>query len=213
MSQNYTQDCFRLYEKPANVTTNYFENNAAALKSNFSGSNSPPDPVSFKLWGDTTNKVLRYSSSGEWLGLMHGDASQIIWKYRNLAPDGWVLDTSVTDAVVAIRGGSYYTIGASVQGTWQAIDFSHSHRVLDNSGDFITGAGGFSSYNSSGTLIEPAVYNGALIHISVLDDTAGDLTIIQPSSATTTFYTSIDGGLPATWRPRAFVGTLQYLDI
>jgi hypothetical protein len=51
---------------------------------------------------------------------MHGDTSQKMWVYRNTAMAGWVVDSSVSDKVIAIKGGSqaYKVSGGTTAGTW-----------------------------------------------------------------------------------------------
>lgn len=51
-----------------------------------------------------------------------------MWFYQNVAPTGWVVDTSITDAVLAIRGGtsSYNVSGGSRAGTWTQPNHLHT---------------------------------------------------------------------------------------
>jgi hypothetical protein len=51
-----------------------------------------------------------------------------MWFYQNVAPTGWVVDTSITDAVLAIRGGtsSYNVSGGSQAGTWTQPNHLHT---------------------------------------------------------------------------------------
>ena len=55
---------------------------------------------------------------------MHADASHKIPVYRNTAPDGWLIDSGVSDCVIALKGGSqaYNTAAGAVAGTWQNPD-------------------------------------------------------------------------------------------
>ena len=96
------------------------ENNFACLKSLFSGSGQPSNPVAGMPWFHTSNGLLkvRNAANNAWYGVMHGDTSQRMWVYRNGAMSGWAVSGSATDRVLAVKGGGTYTTGGANAGTW-----------------------------------------------------------------------------------------------
>lgn len=199
MSQTWTDNPFD-GDDTWSTDLQAMENNFAALKSCFSGATAPADPVAGMQWYDTTKKVTkrRDSASATWYGLMHGDASQKIWVYRNSAMEGWAIDSSVSDVVLAAKGGSTYTAGGAASGTWTQSGHIHLWGFSDGSGRLY-------SYASDGTtpvdVLYPVVENESA---AVVGNTR-----INPSLS---FY-SYGGGGTAAWRPAAAVNTLQYLDL
>src|SRR4030042_3666165 len=77
------------------------ENALFPLRSQFSGTTAPANPLQFAPWGDTGKGVLKTYTGSTWNGLMHGDVSQKLWVYRNAALVGWVVDATVSDRVLA----------------------------------------------------------------------------------------------------------------
>lgn len=200
MSQTFEPNCF--YQGHiAEDDMEAMENNFAALRSNFSGSTPPPNPVPYQMWGDTGNYVLRMrnNANSAWLGVFHGTTACKMWVYRDSAMDGYAIDSGVTDRVVALKGGSTYTTGAATAGTW-TVSFDHLHQwyqsnqpgavdhVWDTNIDAVS-----LSINSS---INSGYYNNLTIVSSGLDD----------------YYTE-EETFSTTWRIAGAVGTLQYLDI
>lgn len=43
----------------------------------------------------------------------------IMWFYRNTSIDGWTIETSAPDTILAVKGGSTYVNGGQTSGTWQ----------------------------------------------------------------------------------------------
>ena len=120
MSQDFTTET---YEPSATFSVNLtdIEDNFATLKSNFSGTGNPSSPVAGQAFFHNTKKNLqiRNQANNAWLGVFYGSTSFKIWKYLNAAEDGWVQDSSITDKVLAIKGGSVYlTGGTTVGGSW-----------------------------------------------------------------------------------------------
>jgi hypothetical protein len=58
-------------------------------------------------------------------------ANTKMWFYMNVAPTGWTIDTSVADAMIAVKGGTnaYNAAGGSQAGTWTQP--GHLHAVAD----------------------------------------------------------------------------------
>jgi len=190
MAQNYTPNCFN--EDGIGFTDlQNMENNFAALRSSFSGSSSPSNPIAGHPWFDTSRKLLKVRSADndEWFGIMQGDTSQKIWVYRDTAQDGWQIDTSIYDIALVLKdhgaGAGTYTTAGATAGTWSisglstSTDGSHDHDI-DNTQ---TGASGSAEY--------------------VLNST-GDL---DTDNAGSHSHTATGDG---SWRISAAVGTLQY---
>jgi hypothetical protein len=200
MSQTYTADCFASAHV-AQTDLQNMENNFAALHSCFSGGSSPANAEAGLLWFDTTKKVCKQRDSADaaWIGLMHGDTSQKVWIYRNAAMDGWAIDSSVTDKVLALKGGSTYTAGAASAGSWTFS--SHTHQWHDS-----VSAADDRSYDSSG-VSTPLVWGGSVTENHIYaDNTSGN-------GLNADFWVKAEPATDGTWRPAASVGTLQYLDL
>lgn len=221
MSQTWTDDCFAAGHVGQTDLAN-MENNFASLKSLFSGASQPASMAACNPWFDTTKHVLKVRDDGNsaWLGLMHGDVSQKIPVYRNTAMSGWAIDSSVTDRVLAVKGGSTYTTGGAVAGSWT-----------------ISGITGGAHAHPAGTLVIPNHYHvlaeSYVANHSVTRDGSGFIIdtdgMIGFAANNLLYYTgnpsatgvtgSTDSGgtvassSAATWRPAAAVITLQYLDL
>jgi hypothetical protein len=190
MSQTWTDD---VYSSGANYGTSMtnMENNFATLKSNFSGLTAPSSPPTGQLWYNTTKKLLCVATSdatNKWRPLFHGTIATKFWIYTNTALDGWVIDSSVTDKVIAIKGGSYGDTGGTIGGTW--LYSSHTLTVAEmpshSHSSQTFGSGGMWFY-------EPEDYTEAYAYGLYTGYTGGDQ--------------SHDHG--SSWRPYAAVGTLQ----
>jgi len=212
MAQNWTDNTYA----PDHVGQTDLQNieyNFACLKSMFSGGSAPSNPVAGMPWFDTTQLVLkiRNSANNAWFGLMHGDTDQKVWVYRDSAMDGWAVDSSVTDRVIAVKGGSeaYNVSGGNLAGTWTQP--SHSHTTPAHQHDIPIG------YSSGNAGLAVSYANGPNTttgyKIFYGDKYFSDATypwLRTPSGgAGTTSSTSPSN----TWRPAAAVGTLQYLDL
>jgi hypothetical protein len=220
MSQTWTDDVFATGHA-YNTDLGNMENNFAALKSLFSGAAQPASMAACHPWFDTTKHVLkvRNDSDGAWIGLMHGDVSQKVWVYRNAAMAGWAIDSSVTDKVLALKGGSTYVTGGATAGSWtvsgltNAAEAAHVHAVS-------VSLAKTNLTNKDSTGNQP-VFNTAPGAGLVQTDgvlAGGAETLYQPLD-----YVSGNSGAgsshnhvissDATWRIAASVGTLQYLDL
>lgn len=229
--QTYTDDCFA-GSQVGQTSLQNMENNFAALKSCFSGTTQPSNAVAGMGWFDTTKKVMkqRDTANAAWLGLMHGDVSQKLWVYRNTAMDGWAIDATPTDRVLAIKGGSTYTDGGASAGSWTN---THSHGVSGlsvpgHNHQWYEGSVDTSVYTwqLNGTTAQTLIrtqgeYGYGLISIDQGANNDGTLT--PPYGFVADGYTklnaaaSLSGALSnaslTAWRPAASVGTLQYLDL
>ena len=198
MSQGWTDDVFSGAHVGQTDLQN-MENNFGCLKSLFSGLSAPANTVAGMPWFDvSTKKVLkiRNAANSAWLGLMHGDVSQKIWVYRNAAMDGWVVDSAVTDMVLAIKGGTTYITGGITAGAWTISGLTHTH---------------------TGTVSSTTVADHATMTIAnaALDFKDGDKYPADiPHTAHGHTVTNADASpSDSTWRPAAAVGTLQYLNL
>ena len=215
MTQTWTDDVFASSHN-AQTDLQNMENNFQTLKSLFEGTSAPANTVAGMPWFDSGKDLLRLrnAANGSWYGLMHADASQQIWVYRNDAMSGWVINSNVADKVLAIKGGSrsYDVTGGTTAGSWTIsgfVDNGHSHSVDNHShgigsdgnhnhgiagaGDSIEDGTGYQSYTNS---------DGSHNHGGSTDTTS-------PGTSSDTTGISHDG----THRPAAAVGTLQRMDV
>jgi hypothetical protein len=206
MAQVFTDDSFAAGHAGLTDLQN-IENNFTALKSSFSGASAPSDAVAFMLWGHTTNKILkvRNNDNDAWLGVLYGPATLKTWIYANAATDGWVIDATVTDRVLSLKGGSqaYNANGGTNAGTWTIAggtagnaSADHTHSVsgtVETGNEIITGLG----YGYEGS-------NGLKhYHSSSISITSGGQSVTHNHTIT------FDG----TTRPAAAIGTLQYPNV
>jgi hypothetical protein len=194
------------------------ENALFTLNTMFSGGVAPSNPVEGKPWRDTAQGVLKVYTGLSWDGLMHGDALQKIWVYRNSAMAGWVVDATVSDRVLAFKGGTTYTTGGAAAGSW-----THSHtdtRTVSGTAisvaqmpvhtHAVTGYR-YNASNASDNLYftaEALNYDGYNVLTSapiVNNNTGGGGTHNHTLAGSVNDNT--------TFRPAASVGTLQRLDI
>lgn len=221
MAQNYT---INVYQSDHNALSDMqnVENNLECLRSNFSGTSSPANALAGHPWydtgassrngGDNQNLLKVYNQTRSvWYGVMTGDINQKIPVYRNDQMDGWVIDTSVTDKIIAVKGGSTYTTGGVTAGSWTLPSFAlttshipaHTHGAIGNhvhavrtqrSTDSTIGVSG-------GTQGAPAAHDIAGAALA-----AGGHTHTSVGSSNAHSH-------GATYRPAAAVHTIQYLDI
>ena len=221
MAQTFTDNCF-IAAGVAQTDMQNIETNFAAIKSSFSGTSSPADAVGGMLWHDSTARKVRNYANSAWLISLLGDASQKMWVYRNDTCEGWVVDSSVTDRVLAFKGGSnaYNVNGGNPGGTWtqtshthpagSILTAAHVHQVYEDN----LGASAATTYDSSGNAQTlPGAANqyaqARIVRTTIASVGIGDLyTQVQPATATT--GTSGNGATASTYRPAAAVGTLQY---
>lgn len=207
MSQNFTDDCFA-GTHVAQTDAQNMENNFAALKSSFSGSSAPSNPVPGMPWFDTGDSLIKTRNTGDtaWLAFLTGDTSQKLWIYRNDTVEGWAIDSGVTDRVIAIKGGSnaYNVSGGSTAGTWTQPNHTHT---LGNHTHNLTGTGG-ASLSATGTIVCITSSNTLKLNAGSGSDSAASTATNEPSP-----NTSGNGTTPNTYRPAAAVGTLQYPNI
>jgi hypothetical protein len=195
MAQDWTNNTYA----PSNVgqtDLQNIENNFLTLRSSFSGGVAPTSPVAGNIWFDTSKEVLKFrdAQNSTWYGMFHGDVDQKILVYRNSAMDGYAIDSSVTDKVVATKGGStYVTAGISSQGTWTMPN--HTLTIAEIPSHRHAGDGGSRFMSNTGNTHGSGGDNYGLF----------------------TYTDYVGGGGPhnhgTSWRPAAAVCTLQYLDI
>lgn len=223
MGQNWTSDTYSGTNTGATDLQN-IENNFAVIKSLWSGTTAPSiDVVAGTPWFDTSKKLLkiRNEANSAWLGLMHGDVNQKILVYRDSAMDGWAIDSSVSDKLIALKGGStYVTGGIDSQGSWTIGGLAHVHTLA---GTHTHGNGSLyvSTYHrhniggsktGSGFAIAAGGAEGGQGYYS--DYQGSSSQAVGGSTATANAgNTGSAGAHDGSWRPAAATMTLQYLDI
>ena len=228
MSQTYTANCYQSDHVAVTDMAN-IEANFATLRSSNSGSSAPSNTEAGLQWWDTTQNMLKIRNDADtaWLGILQGDASQKMWVYRNDSCDGWTIDSSVTDRVIALKGGTglYNRTGGGVAGeTWANLkahthtgpshSHSHNHQIYDyNSGQDSR------YYNAAGsaTDLPNTAYNTAN-QIAVIKSSDGNFYVLGDDAYSATDATAGGTGntgaqSTADVRPQAAVGTLQYPDL
>jgi len=239
MSQTYTPNCYQSDHVAVTDMAN-IEANFATLRSVNSGNAAPSNPEAGLLWMDMTSgtngeQLLKiYNASGtvpagnSWIAVLCGDADSKVWFYRNTVCDGWKLDSSVTDRVLVLKGGTglYNANGGTVAGeTWSNLKAhthtgpSHSHSHNHQIYNFIAAGTTSQYYNSGGTAtnLGNAGYSAGY-HIAQLNSAGDPDRIVNADMYSATDATA--GGTGATGaqstadvRPQAAIGTLQYPDI
>lgn len=221
MAQNFTDNCYQ-GDHVGGVDMQAVENNVLCLKSSFSGASAPANQVAGMLHMRTTaNKGLRVKNADNnaWLKLLEGDASFKIPVYRNDTAEGWLIDSSVTDRVVALKGGSqaYNVNGGNPAGTW-TVPTDHEHKTPGHQHYLSTGnASSNERSNTSNDKVGTDNYDNRLTGQNNKQTYAG-----TTHWGAVYRYTDSDGsgvwttdGLSdiSTWRPAAIVCTLQYPDL
>lgn len=211
MSQDWTANLYTQATE-GDTTLSNMELMFATLKSLFSGASAPANTVAYMPWGDSTKKVVKRRDHGDsaWFGVMHGDVNQKIWVYRDSAMEGWAVDSSVTDTVLAVKGGSTYTTGAATAGSWTISGLSHNHQWYE----YTTDGGDDYTWQSDGSTTRTIYATGTrttgFSAISALTNWSGDIT---NQNLRVDCYTKNNTVNDSTYRPAAAVGTLQYLDL
>lgn len=236
MSQTYTANCYQSDHVAVTDMAN-IEANFATLRSSNSGASAPPNTEAGLQWWDTVKNLLkiRNDANSAWLAILQGSASQKLWIYRNDSDDGWAIDATVTDRVLALKGGSglYNANGGTNAGeTWANLK-AHTHTGGSHThahGDHV-----HKIYNDQGSDVDGQYYNSAGTAVSQNHGTwqnnqqwgiaysSGDgrqpndlytaLTITVAGTSGATASGAGGGQSTADVRPQAAIGTLQYPDI
>ena len=95
MAQNFTDDCFDASHVGQTDLGN-IENNFACLKSSFSGTSAPSNPVAGMLWYDTTSNLLklRNAANNAWLEVYDFANDRTVLKTSHLVDGVLSADTA-----------------------------------------------------------------------------------------------------------------------
>jgi hypothetical protein len=221
MAQDWTDDVYALTNTGSTDLQN-MENNFTALKSSFSGASAPSNNVAGQLFFDTANTILkiRNTANSAWIGIMYATALTKIWVYSNLAEDGWDIDDSITDRVLAIKGGSqaYDANGGTLGGSWQQP--SHILTAAENAIHTHSGTTAGRSQNHTHTSAFSAGSAGASpkalgnFGTGTTNVTSGNSSQNHTHTYTTTSQSGTGGSAHdhgLVYRPQAAIGTLQFL--
>jgi hypothetical protein len=202
MAQNWTDDVFANDHQGTTDLQN-IENNFGCVKSNFSGASSPSNAVAGMFWYHSTYGLrIRNAGNTSWQKVLQGNVYGKMWIFRNDTSEGWLIESSVTDKVLAVKGGTqaYNVSGGNTAGAWVVSGLAsatesadHSHTVPNHSHVVDTIS---IDIQAGGTLVATAVPGG------------GSTSTGGISSGHS--HTITQGG---AWRPSAAVGTLQYPDL
>lgn len=227
MAQTFTADW---YSQSANAHTAFgqAEANDLALKSSFSGSSAPSDVVAGQLWYHTSKGLrIRNAGNSAWLKALQGDAYNKTWFYRNDTSEGWIIDSSLTDRVIAIKGGSaaFNVSGGTAGGTWTvsglaaANESAHVHAATAHNHKWYDVLSGEADKDGAGVALS-ATIGKAYPHMVITAD-ENDSQMNQDLNTSTNGGSNTGAGSAHThtvsqdagWRPAAAVGTLQYPDL
>jgi hypothetical protein len=215
MPQDWNDNVYASGDQIA-VNMQDIEDNFAALKSMFSGTSAPANTVAGMTWFDTTYKMpkMRNNADNAWLGIMQGDATFKIWVYRNAAIDGWVVDATVTDKVLALKGGSglYNVSGAGTAGSWTQPDCTLSEANLPA---HTHGSAGAHTHTFEGSGSGSGSVTAITYQTTLETKVSAVSGLINAGGGHT--HTSVGSGTAhnhgTAYRPYAAVGTLQYPNV
>jgi len=125
---NWTKNCFE-GGHTGQIDLQNMENNFACLRSLFSGPSQPADTIPGMPWFDTTNKLLKHRnySDSTWRGILAGSASLKIWVMLVDAEDGWTVDDTYKDQLLALKSDSgVYSVVGGNKGTWTQPNHTHT---------------------------------------------------------------------------------------
>lgn len=196
------------------ITMQNMETNFASLRTMFSGPNDPGillgDTVPGMPWFDSSKLLLKISNKDNayWLGVFCGSQNHRMYILRNDAIDGWVVYPIATDRVLAIKGGAY-TVGGTLVGDWDVSGLTYPHlHALTSHNHTMTGGSHFhciTNITSGGWeyYATPAYerLNTVSSHSHTVGSNADNVTESSPT---------VTGN---TYRPAAFVFTMQYIDL
>jgi hypothetical protein len=185
------------------------EDNFAYLRVSFRSGSAPSDPggllsgLEGVIWWDSTKKNFKGRSDSAWRALLSASTAFKLWVYLNAADDGWVVDSSVADMVLALKGGATYTTGADTAGSWQVSGLTraeHSHTDGTYKANHSHGMTRIQSYLGGW----PDTIQDCPVST---DPTNADITGASGPQSNATINSN------ETWRPEAAVGTLQYPNV
>jgi len=223
MSQDWNTDVYDKDARTADVIMQDVEKMLDTLQSSFSGGSAPSNIVAFMPWGDTAKGLKRRNiGNTAWLAILHGDANQKMWVYRNDTCEGWVIDATVTDRVLAVKGGSnaYNVNGGVAAGTWtQPGHTLAATEIPDHAHSGTVDSDGAHTHDVNTFIIGGAEDNQVQQIDDGTDSTDAAAAALSAGAHTHSFTTDTDGGGDlshnhgTTYRPAAAVGTLQYPDL
>lgn len=222
MSQDWVADLYTTGTVGHTTLTN-MELMFATLRSSFSGGTAPSNAVDGNLYYDTGTDLLKLYRNAAWAGVLVGSVAFKMWVYLNAAEDGWTIDAaSVTDRVLAFKGGSTYVTAGANAGTWTIsglaraahthvagtlVGASHTHNVGDSG--WPKSAGGPDGGDNVIFESDTSVQN--------LDKQSGGKATGGPSASGITGSTGAQSNPTITadgaWRVAGAVGTLQFPDM
>ena len=133
-----------------------------------------------------------------------------MWFYDGSAPPNWTIVPNTGDSLIAVAGGTTYTAGGSVQGTWQT---ANATLTIDQIPSHTHNMKGVVSTSSSGSSSSVRVgENGASQFAAIRSYPTGGAgsTPYQTNASNTDF--TLQGTNPHnhgnTWRPMASVGII-----
>lgn len=225
MSQDWFVDVYQSDTKSAHDIMTQIELMLETLKSSFAGAAYAPDPMGGMPCHRPLGRRIRNYPNTAWLSSLMGDVNQRMWVYRNDTCEGWLIDATIADVVLGVRGGTlaYNVNGGNLAGSWTISGVTvdpHTHNVSNHVHQWYdrTGSGDDRTFNAGGgaTALAGGGKQGLEISVNTGDTTSGiDMDCYtSPSGAQTSSTQNTNTtSSSAIWRPRAAVGTVQYPDL
>lgn len=219
MSQDWVSNLYTT-TTVVDTTMSNMELMFATLKSTFSGTSQPSNAVAGQVWYDSNTSYkclqIRDYNNAAWRGVMAGSSSCKIWLYLNAVEEGWTIDSSITDRVLALKGGITYTVGASASsGTWfisgisAAHESSHTHSMQAHTHTLGATGAAFPDAHDGDYIISDGTGlrirgTGAGVNTQQTTTTTGGPSVASTGTTSHT-HTISQAGL---WRPAAAVGIM-----
>lgn len=223
MAQNYNPDCFDVTHV-AQEDLQKMKDNFECLRTTFAGIEAPPLAEGL-IWLETDTNILRIQKAGigGWLGILTGDVNQKMWVYRNDTLPGWVIDGTVVDHLLALRGGLYGNVGGITAGTWTQPAHQHPFSVaktwVSHTHTFTVSAGAFTHNHTVTTILVTAqagvgeAASFAIYPTSFYTSPSYNGTTANWEPPADYNSNTENGATTPDWRPAAAVGTMQYLNV
>jgi hypothetical protein len=162
--------------------------------------------VSALVWDSTDERRMLYDESTELIWIsdntewkspgIHSDipSTTEMWIYANGAPDGWTINGTPSDQMLAVKGGSTYITGGTAAGSFTMPNHTH------NMNSHVHSASGTTGSNSPGANYE----DGDQGTIGVRNHTHGfNISTTAPSPGSTA-----SDGAETGYRPESTVGII-----
>lgn len=135
MSQTFTDDCFAAGHV-AQTDLQNMENNFAALKSNFSGTAAPSNPVEGMWWADSDDNILKIYTGSAWQNVFNWATMEFY------AGAGFITAAQISDAArkASLVSGESISPTTVTATTINTTNFNYSGSAIPILADFAAGS-------------------------------------------------------------------------